>query len=58
LKINVTYLYDNVVIIAGAGISVESGIQPFRGKNEIWEENPMEMATYRKFNNEPANFLK
>jgi NAD-dependent deacetylase len=48
---------NNIIVLAGAGISVESGIQPFRGKDGIWEENPMEMATYRKFINEPAVFL-
>jgi NAD-dependent deacetylase len=46
-----------IVVITGAGISVESGIQPFRGKSGIWEENPMEMATYHKFKNEPDQFL-
>lgn len=50
-------MFENYLIIAGAGISVESGIKPFRGKDGIWEENPMEMATYRKFINEPAVFL-
>lgn len=49
---------ENIVVITGAGVSVESGIQPFRGKNGIWEENPMEMATYHKFNSEPGHFLK
>ena len=48
---------QNVVVVSGAGISVESGIQPFRGKNGIWEENPMEMATFRKYMTEPAAFL-
>jgi NAD-dependent deacetylase len=48
---------ENIVFVAGAGISVESGIQPFRGKDGIWEENPIEMATYRKFINEPEVFL-
>lgn len=47
----------NIVVITGAGISVESGIQPFRGKDGIWEENPMTMATYRKFVTDPAAFL-
>jgi NAD-dependent deacetylase len=46
-------MFSNILVVAGAGISVESGIQPFRGKDGIWEENPLEMATYRKFINEP-----
>ena len=50
-------LQENTVIVTGAGISVESGIQPFRGKSGIWEENPMEMATFNKFFNEPIAFL-
>jgi len=49
---------ENIVVIAGAGISVESGIQPFRGKSGIWEENPMEMATYHKFCTDPGHFLE
>ena len=49
---------ENIVVITGAGVSVESGIQPFRGKNGIWEENPMEMATYHKFSTDPGQFLK
>lgn len=48
---------ENIVVITGAGVSVESGIQPFRGKNGIWEENPMEMATYHKFSTDPSHFL-
>ena len=49
---------ENIVVITGAGVSVESGIQPFRGKSGIWEENPMEMATYHKFSTDPGHFLQ
>lgn len=49
---------ENIVVITGAGISVESGIQPFRGKSGLWEENPMEMATFNKFRTEPGHFLE
>ena len=48
---------DNAVFITGAGISVESGIKPFRGVSGIWEENPMEMATFRKFVTDSGAFL-
>ena len=48
---------NRIVVIAGAGISVDSGIQPFRGKNGLWNENPTTMASYKKFCNDPAHFL-
>lgn len=48
---------DKTLVITGAGISVESGIQPFRGGNGIWNENPMEMATNKKFMSQPETFL-
>lgn len=51
------------VALTGAGISVESGIPPFRGKGGIWEEfDPMECAHILAFMENPARvwtiFLK
>ncbi len=48
----------NTVVITGAGVSVESGIQPFRGKNGLWNENPTEMATNRYFRTNTSAFLQ
>jgi NAD-dependent deacetylase len=48
----------NTVVITGAGVSVESGIQPFRGKNGLWNENPTEMATNRNFRTNTGSFLQ
>ncbi len=49
---------EKVVVITGAGVSVESGIQPFRGKNGLWNENPTEMATYRNYRMNTGSFLQ
>jgi len=43
-----------VVALTGAGISVESGIPPFRGKGGIWEKfDPMEYAHIDAFMRDP-----
>ncbi len=45
----------NVVALTGAGISVESGIPPFRGKGGLWEKiDPMEVAHIDAFLEDPA----
>jgi NAD-dependent deacetylase len=43
------------VALTGAGISVESGIPPFRGKGGIWERvDPMEFGHIDTFEKEPG----
>ncbi len=44
----------NAVALTGAGISVESGIPPFRGKGGLWEKiDPMEFAHINAFKRDP-----
>ena len=43
-----------IAVMSGAGISVESGIPPFRGKGGIWEKfDPMEYAHIDAFLKQP-----
>jgi NAD-dependent deacetylase len=48
---------NDVLFITGAGISVASGIQPFRGKDGIWEKQSTENATFKRFQEYPLDFL-
>lgn len=43
------------VVLTGAGISIDSGIPPFRGKGGLWEKiDPMEYASIQAFLKDPA----
>jgi NAD-dependent deacetylase len=45
----------NIVILTGAGVSAESGIQTFRGAEGLWEGHPVaEVATPEGFAANPA----
>ena len=37
--------YKNIVILTGAGISAESGIDTFRAEGGLWEQYPVEQVT-------------
>lgn len=40
------FQYRKIVFLTGAGISAESGLSLFRGKNGLWNNrNPEEVAT-------------
>ncbi|MFP4608600.1 MAG: SIR2 family NAD-dependent protein deacylase [Candidatus Natronoplasma sp.] len=45
---------ENIVVLTGAGMSVESGIAPFRGEDGLWNEfDPQEMASVTGFRRHP-----
>ncbi len=44
----------SVVVLTGAGVSAESGIPTFRGKDGLWKKfNPQELATMDAFKRDP-----
>ncbi|WP_461534843.1 Sir2 family NAD+-dependent deacetylase [Spongorhabdus nitratireducens] len=46
--------YKNIVVLTGAGISAESGIQTFRASDGLWENHPVEdVATPEGFARNP-----
>lgn len=46
--------YRNIVILTGAGISAESGIQTFRAQDGLWENHKIEdVATPEGFEKDP-----
>lgn len=49
-----TYPYKKIVILTGAGISAESGIQTFRAQDGLWENHRIEdVATPEGFSKDP-----
>lgn len=52
-------IYQNLVILTGAGISAESGIRTFRDQNGLWEDHPIEeVATPEGFRADPDKVWK
>lgn len=46
--------YRNIVVLTGAGISAESGIQTFRAQDGLWENHRIEdVATPEGFLRDP-----
>jgi NAD-dependent deacetylase len=49
---------QNIVVITGAGISVASGIPPFRKSHDaVWEQTITEKGTWHYFKQEPVDSL-
>ncbi|MGB5445078.1 MAG: Sir2 family NAD+-dependent deacetylase [Psychromonas sp.] len=53
-----SHLYKRVVVLTGAGISAESGIQTFRDKDGLWENYRLEdVATFEGYQRDPQLVL-
>ncbi|MFW5928130.1 MAG: SIR2 family NAD-dependent protein deacylase [Thermoplasmatota archaeon] len=45
---------DNITVLTGAGMAVESGVAPFRGENGLWEDyDPAKYAHIRSYRRDP-----
>lgn len=50
---------DRITALTGAGMSVESGIAPFRGEDGLWNEfDPQKMASISSFKKNPTKCWK
>ncbi len=51
--------FKNIVILTGAGVSVASGIKPFRGTNGLWNDPSVErMSSITTLKSDPIAVLK
>jgi NAD-dependent deacetylase len=50
---------SGITVLTGAGISAESGVPTFRGKDGLWENHKVEeLATMEAFKKDPSQFWK
>ena len=50
-----TLLMKKIVVLTGAGMSVESGLKTFRDADGLWEEYPVQqVATHEGWLNDPT----
>ncbi|WP_411376628.1 SIR2 family NAD-dependent protein deacylase [Desulfurobacterium thermolithotrophum] len=51
--------FQSVAVLTGAGVSAESGIPTFRGKDGLWNKyDPTELATFEAFEEDPLRVWK